>query len=150
VNEVEERALALRSDPDFMESFRGFMQTRMTPGVDLHGFMAALNSEFASEAPGHRDALRLVLLEELRSQNADARVRREERERERRLRQHLREISHEAAVGMGEAVCAAGAGTIEELLQTEPERVDELAEQLSDKWGVVLSRGGVLHLVGWP
>jgi len=147
---VEERADALRSDLEFMESLRGFMQTRMTRGVDLDGFMVALNAEFSSDAPGHREALRIVLLEELRVQNAAARERAAERERQERLRRHLREISHDAQVGVGEAVYGAGVGTIEELLRTEPERLDELAERLGEKWGVVITGPGVLQLVGWP
>jgi hypothetical protein len=150
VDAVEERAQALRSDAEFMESLRGFMQTRMTRGVDLQGFMVALRAEFASDTPGHPEALRLVLLEELRAQNAEARERAEERERERLLRKHLREISHEAQVGVGEAVYAAGVGTIEELLRAEPERLDDLAERLGVKWGVVLTGRGVLQLAGWP
>jgi hypothetical protein len=129
-----------------MEAFRAFLATRVAPGAEPGYVLARLRAEFASDAPGHAEALRLVLLAELRRENDAAR----EREAERRLRERLREIAEEAALLVGEAVYEAGVGTIEELLAADPLRLEDVASHLSEKWEVPLTAQRVLAVIGWP
>jgi hypothetical protein len=143
---IEARVEALRSDAAFMEAFRAVLAARLSPGVDPGYVLDVLRIEFASDVPGHAEALRLVLLAELRAQNQAAR----DRQRQRRLNEHLVQIAEEAAIGIGEAVDAAGVGTIEELIVAQPEKLDELARRLGEKWEVPLSRRSILSLIGWP